>query len=192
MRSTRMEAHPQPTTSTIVEEVQPAPAQEASTSQQAIQPPHPTATTAEQHLRLILVPKKKKKKKVRWATPFYVEDTMQILYSQPNVTMFIFFKLFCRALLGPKMSSTMSSWERKNPKVRLNASFFYSIFDYIQNYVSNLLSLSLSSHQSVVYSTNKGNLENGATMIAMRNVKIATRIIIMKMETAQHYNNVLY
>jgi hypothetical protein len=60
-----MEAHTQPTTSTIVEELQPVPQQEASTSQQAIQPPHPTATTAEQHLRLRLVPKKKKKKKVR-------------------------------------------------------------------------------------------------------------------------------
>ncbi|KAL4540171.1 hypothetical protein Ndes2437B_g01497 [Nannochloris sp. 'desiccata'] len=63
-----MEAHTQNTTSTIVEELQPVPQQEASTSQQAIQPPHPTATTAEQHLRLRLVPKKKKKKKgVAWA-----------------------------------------------------------------------------------------------------------------------------
>ncbi|KAG7673355.1 hypothetical protein KSW81_006569 [Nannochloris sp. 'desiccata'] len=49
-----MEAHTQNTTSTIVEELQPVPQQEASTSQQAIQPPHPTATTAEQHLRLRL------------------------------------------------------------------------------------------------------------------------------------------
>lgn len=65
MHRATMEAHTQNTTSTIVEELQPVPQQEASTSQQAIQPPHPTATTAEQHLRLRLVPKKKKKKKVR-------------------------------------------------------------------------------------------------------------------------------
>jgi len=65
MHRSTMEAQTQPSTSAIVEEVEPAPQHEASTSQQTIQPPHSTATTADQHLRLRLVPKKKKKKKVR-------------------------------------------------------------------------------------------------------------------------------
>jgi len=67
-----MEAHTQPTTSAVVEELQPAPQQEASTSeQQAIQPPHSTALTADQHLRLRLVPKKKKKKKKQVSVCLY-------------------------------------------------------------------------------------------------------------------------
>jgi hypothetical protein len=74
-----MEAHNQPSTSTIVEQVQPAPQQEASTSQQAIQPPHPTAATAEQHLRLRLVPQKKKKKKVRFTYRVDLVDILPIL-----------------------------------------------------------------------------------------------------------------
>ena len=58
-----MEGLAGPSTSTVVQDIQPAQQEEASTSQQPIL--QPNAAVAQQHLILRLVPKKKKKKKVR-------------------------------------------------------------------------------------------------------------------------------